>query len=271
MRLQPLHVVPEIVRDVVLPRRTMLRGGLGLVMGAAVGGLQDSGERFAAAPPQAAPPVQPTPPAEPEPVEPEPPKDWWQRGDSGDEVYALQEELGRNGYWCGSPDGGFGHLTQQAVFAVQKANGLARDGVAGPATRAALQTGHRPAPVAGGDHMEVHLGSQLLLVVRGGATSMVLNTSTGNGEPYTFQGNNYVAHTPTGDFAVWYMDGSGWRTGELGDLYRPMFYDGNYAIHGSGSIPPYPASHGCARISTAAMDMFWDQGMLGMGQRVIVV
>lgn len=278
----------------VLHRRDLLKGGLGLVTGAMVGGLADSYDRYAAPAVPAHEPVAP----EPEPVEPvgqepdapaqdvedvedvereeevpeEPPAPAaLRRGDSGEEVLALQQELGTHGYWCGTPDAVFGHLTQQAVWAVQKAHGLRRDGVAGALTRQALATGHRPAPVAGGDHLEVHLGSQLLLVVRGGRTVTVLNTSTGNGEPYEFGGHEYVAHTPTGDFTVWYVDGSGWREGELGELYRPMFYDGNYAVHGSASIPPVPASHGCARISVDAMDMVWAQRLLGMGGRVVVV
>lgn len=92
----------------------------------------------------------------------------------------------------------------------------------------------------------MHLDSQLVLVVRGGAT-MVLNTSTANGEKYVFQGNDYTARTPTGDFAVWYTHGTGWQDGELGEMWRPMYYDGNYAIHGSSVIPPWPASHACAR------------------------
>ena len=266
--------VAEAVRRVVLPRRTMLRGGLGLVMGATIGGLQDSADRYTPAEPapepEAAPAPEPAPAPAPEPPPPPPPTEF-RRGDSGEGVWALQDKLGRNGYWCGAPDGGFGHLTEQAVFAVQKAHGLWRDGIAGPNTLGALDTGFRPAPVAGGDHMEVHLGQQLLLVVRGGATAMTINTSTGNGEPYTFRGNDHVATTPTGDYAVWYTDGSGWRDGELGELYRPMFYSGDYAIHGSNSIPPFPASHGCARVSTAFMDMVWAQGLLGMGSRVLVV
>lgn len=271
MKLSTIQVAPGVLgaaRTMLVTRRSMLRGGLGLLAGAAVGGLQDDLDRFSRVldEPQAAPVVEP----ELEPAPPPPPTEF-RRGDAGDGVWALQETLGRSGYWCGAPDGGFGHLTEQAVFAVQKAHGLGRDGIAGPLTLAAVETGYRPAPASGGDHMEVHLATQLLLVVRGGATAMVLNTSTGNGEPYTFQGGDYLAHTPTGDFAVWYTDGSGWRDGELGALYRPMFYDGNYAIHGSGSIPPWPASHGCARISTAAMDMIWAQGMLGMGERVLVV
>lgn len=266
--------VPVPVRRVALRRRTLLRGGLGLVMGAVVGGLDDELDHFAIPEPEPeAPPVAapaPVPVTEPEPVPPPPPTEF-RRGDAGDLVLSVQQRLNANGYWCGAPDGGFGHLTEQAVFAVQKAHGLVRDGIAGPVTLGALDTGLRPGAVAGGDHMEVHLASQLLLVVRGGATAMVLNTSTGNGEPYTFQGNNFISQTPTGDFAVWYTDASGWRDGELGRLYRPMFYDGNYAIHGSESIPPWPASHGCARVSTAAMDMIWSQALLQMGGRVLVV
>ncbi|PZU40840.1 MAG: murein L,D-transpeptidase, partial [Arsenicicoccus sp.] len=119
--------------------------------------------------------------------------------------------------------------------------------------------------------VEVHLASQLLLVVRGGATLMTLNTSTGNGESYTFKDKDYDAKTPTGDYTVWLTHSKGWQDGELGEMYRPMYYSGNYAIHGSESIPPVPASHGCARISVPAMEMFWSQGLLAKGHRVIVL
>ncbi|TQM96534.1 L,D-transpeptidase-like protein [Ornithinimicrobium humiphilum] len=255
-------------------RRDLLKGGLGLVTGAVVGGLADDYDRFRVPEPEPEPePVEPAP-VEPAPVEPEPEPQLpaaFQRGDSGEGVLALQQQLNAAGYWCGTPDGGFGHLTQQAVWAVQKAHGLWRDGVAGPQTQQALATGYRPAPVAGGDHVEIHLATQLLLVVRGGSTLMTLNTSTGNGEPYEYEKHEYLATTPTGDFRVGFTDGSGWREGELGELYRPMFYYGNYAVHGSNSIPPVPASHGCARISVAAMDMFWSEGLLGVGHRVLVV
>lgn len=259
-----------------LPRRSLLQGGLGLVTGAVLGGLRDEGDAFAPReeepPPPATPePEPPAPEPEPEP-EPEPPAPTQLgRGSTGEQVRALQERLNATGYWCGDPDGGFGHLTEQAVYAVQKTHGLARDGLVGPATLAAVETGVRPAPAVGGDHVEVHVGPQLILVVRGGVTQVTLNTSTGNGEPYEYQGRDYRAHTPPGDFTVWYVDGSGWREGELGELYRPMFYSGDYAIHGSDSIPPWPASHGCARVSVAAMDMIWAQGLLGMGERVLVL
>ena len=270
-----------------VPRRAVVQGGIGLVAGAVIGGLDDTYDRFALAEPEPEPQPEPEPEtsareqdteapepeAEAEPVEepePEVPAEL-ARGSSGPAVTALQQQLAASGYWCGAADGGFGHLTQQAVWALQKAHGLSRDGLVGPNTRAALETGYRPAPAYGGDHVEVHLASQLILVVRGGATSMILNTSTGNGEPYEFRGNDYIAHTPTGDFSVWLMHSNGWRDGELGEMYRPMFYYGDYAIHGSASIPPWPASHGCARVSVAAMEMIWAQGMMSMGSRVVVV
>ena len=40
----------------------------------------------------------------------------------------------------------------------------------------------------------------------------------------------------------------------LGQLWRPRYYYGGYAIHGSDSIPPYPVSHGCVRLSYPAID-----------------
>ncbi|MGB3259129.1 MAG: L,D-transpeptidase family protein [Ornithinimicrobium sp.] len=202
--------------------------------------------------------------------EPEPEPELYRRGDTGDGVLALQQQLSATGYWLGTPDGGFGHLTQQAVFALQKAHGLSRDGIAGPNVHAAAAKGYLPNAVASGDLIEVHLNTQLLQVVRGGKTTMVLNTSTASGERYEFKGTEYTARTRTGDFRVGYIDGSGWRDGELGEMWRPMFYSGNYAVHGSKSIPPWPASHGCSRLSVAAMDMIWKQDLMSMGSRVLV-
>lgn len=258
MRRHRYAEVPRALHRMQVERRDLVKGGLGLMTGAVLGGLTDDGADLA------------RPQPEPEP-EPEPEATTYRRGDSGVGVRALQGQLAALGYWCGESDGGYGHLTQQAVFAVQKAGSLVRDGIVGPNVRAALDTGSRPTPAAGGDHVEVHLDTQLILIVRGGVTSMVLNTSTANGEDYEFKGNTYTARTPTGDFAVGYVDGTGWLDGELGEMWRPMFYDGNYAIHGSELIPPRPASHGCARVSVAAMDMIWSDEVMSMGTRVLVV
>ena len=57
-----------------------------------------------------------------------------QLGDSGSSVRRLQELLNGLGYWVGPPNGVFGDSTQQAVWALQKAAGLTRDGVVGTRT-----------------------------------------------------------------------------------------------------------------------------------------
>jgi hypothetical protein len=192
-------------------------------------------------------------------------------GESGPEVAALQARLDELGYWHGGNDGRYGQLTRQAVMAFQKAEGLSRDGTAGPATQAALASAGRPAPrEASGSHLEIDLARQVLLVVEGGQTRWVLNTSTGNGEAYAHPGGGRgVAVTPTGRFAI-EREIDGLREAPLGTLYRPKYFTGGIAIHGSGSIPATPASHGCARVTNSAMDLLWSSGVTRLGTPVLV-
>ena len=121
-------------------------------------------------------------------------------GEHGPEVDALQARLSDLGYWLGTADGTYGQLTRQAVMAFQKATGLSRDGVAGPATLAAIETAGRVTPrVPSGSHIEIDLDRQILIVVQDGQTRWVLNTSTGNGEAYAAPGGGTaVAATPPG-------------------------------------------------------------------------
>ena len=192
------------------------------------------------------------------------------RGDSGPKVLALQRRLKELGYWLGAPDGSFGSLTQQAVWAFQKSAGLRRDGVVGPKTLRALEAGIRPKATIGGNGVEIDLDRQILLVVRGGSVRTILNTSTGSGEEYTStSGNRAIAVTPRGSYTVYRaVDGS--VTNSLGQLWRPRFFHRGIAVHGSGNIPPWPDSHGCARLSNAAIDMIWATDLMPVGSRVVV-
>lgn len=194
------------------------------------------------------------------------------RGDRGAAVMAAQKRLTALGYWLGTPDGSFGRLTEQAVFALQGAAGLSRDGVLGPATRRALDSGVVPrASTRSGRAVEVVRGAGLVLFVDGGRVRTILHTSTGTDRYYTnSKGQRRLADTPAGTFRVsWAQDG--WRDAALGRLYRPRyFHPDGIAVHGSTSIPAYPASHGCARVSTAAMDMIWSRGLMPIGSTVVV-
>lgn len=61
------------------------------------------------------------------------------------------------------------------------------------------------------------------------------------------------------------------QDGELGPLYRPKyFHHDGIAVHGYGSVPPYPASHGCVRVSFAAVDYLWEQGLMPLESTVLV-
>lgn len=193
------------------------------------------------------------------------------KGSRGSAVLALQKDLIRLKYWLGAADGSFGHLTQQAVYAIQKAAGLTRDGVVGARTYDAIRRGVQPRRrITSGTAFEVSKSSQLLIATSNGKLSYILNTSTGSGERYYSGGRWKTATTPTGDFRMYSLHSSGWQKGPLGDMYRPGYYDRGWAIHGSTSIPSYPASHGCARISTAASDMLWGRSWFIKGRRVLV-
>ncbi len=195
-----------------------------------------------------------------------------QYGSHGANVLALRTRLNALGYWNGTPSSGFWQLTQQAVWALQKAAGLPRDGAVGPETSAALAKGVRPRwRTRSGTAIEIDKAHQLLLVVSGGKLRYTLNTSTGGGYWYRTSGGGLAyAHTPSGSFSIYSRYTYGWQNGFLGAMWRPTYFHGGYAIHGSSSIPPRPASHGCARLSTRGMDMLYAGGWVPVGRKVIV-
>ena len=203
-------------------------------------------------------------------VEPEPVGTTLRRGDKGPGVAALQRDLHGLGYWLGARNDTFGLLTEQAVTAFQKVEGLARDGVAGPSTLAALETAKRPKTTAKGNLVEVDKDRQILFVVRGGAVAWTLNVSTGTERPYQVNGRTELADTPPGHWTVdWVVNGT--DVGDLGALYRPRyFHEDGIAVHGYHSVPPYPASHGCVRVSEAAMDWVWAENLMPLGSAVWV-
>lgn len=191
-------------------------------------------------------------------------------GSRGAAVTTLQKRLNALGYWCGTADGVFGAQTAQAAMAIQKVAGLGRDGIVGPATQGALSRGVRPGARKGGDRIEIDKGRQILLVVRGGQVKYIFNTSTGSGEWFYYHGRRIRATTPSGDFKIYTSYTAGWQYGSLGGLYKPFYFNGGIAVHGAGSIPGYPASHGCCRLSTTAQNFLISGRHLYKGEAVSV-
>lgn len=193
-------------------------------------------------------------------------------GEVSDRVGDLQQRLQDLGYFVTDVDDAYGSETQQAVFALQKAGGLYRDGVVGDATKAAAADGVVPqAQTSSGKVLEIDVDRQLVLAVEDGQVVKVINASSGNGETYEAKGNTYTAYTPRGSFAV-YREVNGMHSSslELGDMWRPKFFTGGIALHGSSSVPAFPASHGCVRVSNSAMDWIWDTWGAPSGTPVVV-
>lgn len=148
------------------------------------------------------------------------------------------------------------------MVAFQKAVGLERDGIVGPMTKAALDDGTTPAArTTSGRVVEIDRGRQLLLLVQDGVVEWVFDTSTGR-EGF---------RTPGGEFSI-YAETNNLNESGLGVTYRPKFFyrDRELAIHGYTNVPPYPRSHGCARVIYPAMDWLWEHGRIPVGTSVVV-
>ena len=192
-------------------------------------------------------------------------------GRSGGETARVQLRLYELGFWLSAADGNYGLTTQQAVMAFQKYMALDPSGKVDQATADALSamTTRPVARANSGTLIEVDKGKQVIFFVIDGNTEWILNTSTGNGKEYTEEDKNTpgetitgVSLTPDGLHSVNRERPDGWWEGDLGKIYRPKYFVGGVAVHGSNSIPNYPASHGCVRVSVPAMDWIWESGIM---------
>ncbi len=197
-------------------------------------------------------------------------------GSGPDAVKRLQYRLLELGFWNAGIDGEYGLSTKQAVMAFQKWTGLTATSVVDATTAAFLNT-TQCKPVAGrttGDFFEVDKAKQIAFVVRDGKVVYTFNVSTGNGKDYDEEDQRTggratgVAITPVGDFKIYKERDEKVYEGTLGILYRPKFVVGGIAVHGSRSIPAYPASHGCIRVANPVMDLIWLENLLPQGAKV---
>lgn len=193
-----------------------------------------------------------------------------QSGSRGVAVVQLQKRLTYLRFMPGAADGAFGPMTHQAVVTVQKLYGLGRDGVVGPITQRVLLSAH---PIgmpswARGYRAAVDIQRQIMFFYHGNQLH-VIGISSGSGRTYFNPGSSvpHVAHTPRGSFHI-QRRVRGLDRSPLGELWDPGYFTGGYAIHGSLSVPPFPASHGCIRVDMALR--FYVVGALPVGAPLII-
>jgi peptidoglycan hydrolase-like protein with peptidoglycan-binding domain len=192
-------------------------------------------------------------------------------GARGPAVQSLEAKLAELKYDVGRVDGVFDSQTFHAVLAFQKVSGLSRSGRATDDVVAKVMAAGLPGALlasGGATRVEVDIKRQVLFLYKGGALYRTLDVSTGSGKRYCVDGACATAVTPGGSFRVSRRI-SGWRTSRLGRLYNPLYFNGGIAIHGAASVPAYPASHGCVRITMSAAG--WFPGAVPNGTPVYVI
>lgn len=181
------------------------------------------------------------------------------QGMSGPDVLVLQQRLAALHYDIGAVNGTYSFDTFHAVTAFEKEQGLTRDGIVSDKVRAALAKPKVPVlrfPEAGRT-FEVDKTHQVVIMGLNGQVVRIIDSSTGFGGNYVYAGVTYQALTPEGSFHI-ERKINGLRISHLGALYRPSYFFEGWAIHGNGSVPNYPASHGCVRITNPAVDRLFD-------------
>ena len=152
-------------------------------------------------------------------------------GDHGPSVRLLERRLAELHYAV-KRDGLFGSDDLEAMYAFEKIEGLPRTGAVDASVWRRLARARIPQARYAGDHVEIDKARQVLFVVRGGNVALTVATSTGA-----------TGNTPLGEWHVYRkVAGFDWV------LYYPSYFLRGFAAHGYPDVPPYPASHGCARI-----------------------
>jgi hypothetical protein len=177
-------------------------------------------------------------------------------------VEAVQRKLVQLGFLeRKSVDGIFGDQSRGAVIAFQKWEGLVRDGVPGPVTQKALARAERPKPLTRGRgaRVEILLDRQLVLLVRRGRVVRVAHASTGKEGFVTPPGRYDVVRKRRRSFSIPYKV---W-------LPYASYFVGGIAIHQSRSVPVWPASHGCVRVTRYDAKWLYRRTPLGTPVRVL--
>jgi hypothetical protein len=171
-------------------------------------------------------------------------------------VAAFKAHLAKMGYVSGSGECFSARLGRE-VLAYRKVNGMDRTKKAGPGILKAVFEGkggyHVKYPDAG-EHAEVPLDKQVLVLVKDGKPFAIYPVSTGKPSTPTITGHYEFYRQEPG-------------TNSEGMVYSFYWHNG-YAVHGYHEVPNYAASHGCVRTFIADQPRIYEQ--LHFGESIFV-
>jgi hypothetical protein len=177
-------------------------------------------------------------------------------GQCGRVVKGFKQALAKLGYASG--DGRcFDGRTGREVLAYRKVNRMARTERAGAGlVKDAFggRGGYRVRYPDAGEHAEVPLDKQVLVLTKGNKPFAIYPVSTG--KPST--------PTVTGHY-TFYRQEPGYNSE---GMYYSFYWHNGYAVHGYHEVPNYAASHGCVRTFIADQPRIYNQ--LRFGESIFV-
>ena len=114
--------------------------------------------------------------------------------------------------------------------------------------------GYHPKYPNAGEHAEVPLGKQVLVLIKNDKPFAIYPVSTG--KPST--------PTITGHY-TFYRQEPGYNSE---GMYYSFYWHNGYAVHGYAEVPNYAASHGCVRTFIADQPRIYEQ--LHYGESIFV-
>jgi hypothetical protein len=177
-------------------------------------------------------------------------------GQCGRVVKGFRQALAKMGYVSG--DGRcFDGRTGREVLAYRKVNGMSRTERAGEGLVKDVfggRGGYRVRYPDAGEHAEVSLDKQVLVLTKGDKPFAIYPVSTG--KPST--------PTVTGHY-TFYRQEPGYNSE---GMYYSFYWHNGYAVHGFAEVPNYAASHGCVRTFIADQPRIYNQ--LHYGENIFV-
>ncbi len=186
---------------------------------------------------------------------------------SKERVREVQQNLRRLGVYI-TVDGVEGPRTRQAVCAARRLlryKRVSRNKITLKDVTAIRKATKWTKPRHGNTYLWIDRRCQMLYQAKGGRFIRVLKASTGK-----------PGHaTPGGTYSITWR-WPGWHDSSVypsdsgnGNMYNSMYFkSGGYAVHGSRSVPYYPASHGCVRVTVGGANKLWDS--VPVGTKVII-